>query len=137
MLATNFYLLAGMALNPATELSEDSIRAIAAIGTNAIPFVMAKLNARDSPFKLQIQKWAHKLGVKRPLIEDAAVDRGRAVTALVYLPSIPEQTLSQLRTLTTNSDIRVASEAKAILFNWQLFPEHPSNVAVFFVTPGR
>jgi hypothetical protein len=98
----------------ATEPQGDTIGAIQEMGTNALPYLMMKLRTKDSLFKQQVQRWAHKLGIKSPLFESAIVQRGRAASGLLAAP-LSTEVRRELEGLSTNADPNLASLAWTIV----------------------
>ena len=100
---------------PPSEKSEDAIRAIEAMGTNALPLLMARLSTQDSRFKQEVRKWLGKLGVRRRFMESSTVGQGRATTALMFLRPLPDDVMSQLRVLGTNTDMATAALSSFVI----------------------
>ena len=121
------------------EKSEDAIRAIRAMGTNAMPLIMARLAAKDSKFKQQILNGLNKLGIRRQFMENPGVKRSRAMTALLYLQPLPEDVMAQVRPLATNADTTLVILSRLILepINRSYFAREPTNTTMVVVIPGR
>ncbi len=97
------------------EQPEDCLRAMKAMGTNALPTLLSKLQTRDSSWIYRIDEWEIKVGIKRFILEPAILTRSRAITRLEALQPLPENTLQQLRALSTNADPNIAESAKYVL----------------------
>ena len=96
---------------------KEAVAAVRGMGSNAVPFLMAKLKTEDTKLKVQVQKWAFKIGIKKPLFESALVERGRAAGGLLYV-SLTEEARRELGSLATNkADANLAFTARLILLN--------------------
>lgn len=104
------------------EKPEKAQEAICAIGTNALPFLFAKLEQPDSPIQRRIQSFASGIGIKHRFFSLPMAERWQAVTALVYLRPLPDQSVRQLLALSTNADRRVADAASYVV----TAPKHAS-----------
>jgi hypothetical protein len=100
------------------ESPEAPLKAIQEIGTNAIPFVLAKLQRRLSPIQRWIQTVCSKCGMKRPLFADPLellAERKQAVTALLCLAPLPEEPVVRIQKLCAKGDSEVTVYARAVL----------------------
>jgi len=95
--------------------SGDSLPAVAAMGADALPFLIRRLRQSDTPSKLMINKYSSKIGIKRQPFDSAVAIRAQAVTALVELVPLSAYARQQLRSLTNDADPGVAASAKFIL----------------------
>jgi hypothetical protein len=106
----------------------DSITAIGSFGTNAIPFLLRKLQGIDSAIEQTVTRAATNAGVSYLPFRKAELERLQAVTGLIHTTSLPsdaQQTLVALRA-STNRDI--ASAATYILTRRATLDAAPSPV---------
>ncbi len=109
-----------------TNLSDDgSLDAIAAFGTNALPFLLAKLQGLDSVVKTEITKAATKAGVGYLPFRSADLGRLQAVTGLIHLKTLTPETGRTLAALRTNSNPSVASAAAYVLTRRAVLGDSP------------
>lgn len=90
---------------------KESVQAIRAMGTNTLPWLLARLPARDSPMKIQTVGWVQDtLGLD---LEDslAEVQRRRALVGFRVLGSAAEPAIPQLAALVSAADGETASNA--------------------------
>ena len=90
---------------------KESVQAVKAMGTNAVPSLLTMLRTRDSGWKRKLVKWAQDaLGVD---LEDslAEVKRRRALAGLRVLGSTAESAIPELTGLVSHRDLQVASAA--------------------------
>lgn len=92
-----------------------ALRAVQAIGTNALPFLIQKLGRRESKSQEWIQASAFKCGIKARLFDNVSLQREQAVTALIVLMPLPSHSVRQLETLSTNADNNIKSAAQCVL----------------------
>jgi hypothetical protein len=93
----------------------DAIRAIESMGTNAIPFLMEKLQQPDSRMVIALQKSGFRLGLDTPLFPDNHVARAQAMTGLLALEPLPGIWRDVLEKLSKSDSGRVAGAAKAVI----------------------
>ena len=84
-------------------------------GTNAINYLMGKLVEKDSPIERKATKVALKLGVRSLPFRHSRMERGQALTGLLYLKELPPETKQTLTNLSGSSRPEVAEAAKYIL----------------------
>ena len=92
-----------------------SFAALDSFGTNAIGYLIEKLIEKDSTFEQKATEFALKLGVKSFPARNAAIERGQAVTGLIYLKELPPETVQTLINLSRSSRPEVAEAAKYII----------------------
>jgi len=92
-----------------------SCAALDSFGTNAIGYLMEKLVEKDSIFEQKATEVALKLGAKSFPGRNAWVERGQAVTGLIYLKELPPETVQALTKLSRSSRPEVAEAAKYII----------------------
>ena len=100
------------------ESPEAALRAIQEISTNALPFVLAKLQRRLSPLERWIQTVCSRCGMKRPIFADPLVllaERKQAVTALLCLTPLPEESVVRIQKLCAKGNTEVSIYARAAL----------------------
>ncbi len=97
------------------EQPEDCLSAMKAMGTDALPILLAKLQARDTSWKTRINQWRVKAGIKPPIFASAMQTRGEAISGLEALQPLPESLLQQLRALCMNADPGIAAAAGYVL----------------------
>jgi hypothetical protein len=97
--------------------SRVSLSAIQGIGTNGLPFLMAKLSRDSGSLRLleHLDAFAVRFVMKRALLADVEVERRQALTALLALPALPAATVAQLRSLSTNANGNIAASASYVL----------------------
>jgi len=98
-----------------SEDPEVSKRAIRAIGTDALEFYLCKLKSQDSVIQRTIQRAAFGIGVRSFLFPDAEAEREQAVTALILLKPLPEETRVEVLKLSTNRNGQIALAARCVL----------------------
>jgi hypothetical protein len=92
-----------------------SVAAIRNIGTQGLPFLIRKLERRETPIERWAQTCAFKCGVKRLLFPNREVQRAQAVTALLALSPLPPDAISKLRVLSKNNTNSVGLSAAYLL----------------------
>jgi hypothetical protein len=92
-----------------------SFAALDSFGANAIDYLIEKLVERDSTFEQKATEFALKLGVKSFPARNAMIERGQAVTGLIYLKELPPETVQTLINLSRSSRPEVAEAAKYII----------------------
>ena len=90
-------------------------RAVRTLGTNAFPYIFAKLARREFPLQKAIEHWAGKCGIRHSPFEDRLAERAQATMALLCLSPLPPYALNQLHRLTKNKDDQIAAAAKYVL----------------------
>lgn len=99
-----------------TNLFEDtSLNAMAAFGTNALPFLLARLQGLDSVLEQQVTKAATNAGVAYLPFRRAELERLQAVTALIHAETLTEDARQRIVALCTNSHPDIAAAAAYIL----------------------
>jgi len=99
-----------------TNLFDDAaIDAIAAFGTNAVPFLMARLQGLDSAAEKEITKAATNTGVGYLPFRNADFERLQAVTGLIHVKMMTPEASQLIMSLRTNSNPGIASAAAYIL----------------------
>jgi hypothetical protein len=98
-----------------SEDPEISKKAIQTIGTKGLEFYLCKLKSQDSVIQRTIQRAAFGIGLRTFLFPDADAERGQAVTALVLLKPLPEETRGELLRLSTNRNAQIAIAAHCVL----------------------
>lgn len=94
---------------------KESVQAIRALGTNALPWLLGRLTARDSAWKVQSVGWVQdtlSLDLEDSL---ASVQRRRAVMGFQVLGRIAEPAIPQLTALVSKPDVETASSALTAL----------------------
>jgi hypothetical protein len=92
-----------------------SLAAIRNIGTQGLPYLIRKLERRETPIEHWAQTCAFKCGAKRLLFPNREVQRAQAVTALLALSPLPPDAISKLRFLSKNSTNSVGLSAAYLL----------------------
>jgi hypothetical protein len=82
---------------------------------HAIDYLMDKLVERDSILEQKATEVALKLGATSFPARNSWVERGQAVTGLIYLKELPPETVQALTQLSRSSRPEVAEAAKFIL----------------------
>ncbi|MHB8519971.1 MAG: hypothetical protein ACYDH9_04365 [Limisphaerales bacterium] len=98
-----------------TNLSDEAIDVIAALGTNALPFLLAKLQGSDSVVKREVTKAARKAGVGYLPFRNADLERLQAVTGLIHVKTLTPEAGQVLTSLRTNTNPEIASAAVQVL----------------------
>ena len=94
---------------------KESVDAIRAMGTNSLPWLLARLQGQDSRLKLGTVGWVQEtLGID---LEDslANVQKRRALTAFHVLGRTAEPAIPKLTTLLSNADLETAASALTAL----------------------
>ena len=94
---------------------KESVQAIRALGTNALPWLLARLPARDSRLKVQTVGWVQDaLGLD---FEDSLADvqRRRALAGFQVLGRAAEPAIPQLTALVSAADVETAASALTAL----------------------
>jgi hypothetical protein len=91
------------------------IDAIAALGTNALPFLLAKLQGVDSTIERTVTRAATNSGVGYLPFRAAELERSQAVTGLIHLKTLTPEATQLLGSLRTNTNRDVASAAAYVL----------------------
>jgi len=84
-------------------------------GTNAIPFLLRKLEGRDSAIEKGVTAAASKAGINSLPFRNAELERSQAVTGLICLKTLPQDALHLIATLSTNSEPEIAGAASYVL----------------------
>lgn len=92
-----------------------SVKAIQALGTNALPYVMAKLSRPQPAFMHLLERWANKIGFHPAFLRDPRCERYQAVTALVMLSPLPPDAIEEVKKLSTDKDRDLSAQATFIL----------------------
>lgn len=98
-----------------TDNVSKSFEALDSFGTNAIGYLIEKLVEKDSIFEQKATEFALKLGVNSFPARNAMIERGQAVTGLIYLKELPPETVQTLINLSKSSRPEVAVAAKYII----------------------
>ncbi len=106
------------------EEQEKTEEAIRAIGTNGVPFFLAKLGRHESATQNWIDEHAFRWGLKRRLFDCVEAERAQAVTALIWLSPLPDESLRELIVLSTNADSAIAGSAQYVLSSPKPVPRH-------------
>jgi len=81
-------------------------------GTNAIPYLLRKLQQDDSVARKQLARLAMKLGVRCIPFRAASAERAQAVTGLIRIKEqLPSSTLQVLSNLSVNSKAEIGCAA--------------------------
>jgi hypothetical protein len=96
-------------------LDDAAIDAIAAFGTNAVPFLMARLQGLDSAAEKEITKAATNTGVGYLPFRNADLERLQAVTGLIHVKMMTPEASQSIMSLRTNSNPGIASAAAYVL----------------------
>jgi hypothetical protein len=84
--------------------TDESVRAaFRGMGTNALPYLLRKLQETESVLHRPIQSTAIKLGFARLPLPSIDVQRRQAITGLVYLRPLPDWARSQLQNIKTTA----------------------------------
>jgi hypothetical protein len=100
-------------------LLEDPLNAQAAIreiGTNCLPFLIAKLKRNESPIELRIQRFAFRVGLKQPWFENVEAQRAQATSGIMCFNPLPRQFLHEIDLLRINSNEKIAEKARYVHF---------------------
>jgi hypothetical protein len=84
-------------------------------GPKAIDYLMGKLVERDSLLEQKATEVALKLGATSFPARNSWIERGQAITGLIYLKELPPETVQTLTQLSRSSRPEVAEAAKFIL----------------------
>jgi len=95
---------------------ENAQAAVRKIGTNCLPFFMAKLKRKESPIENNIQRFAFRLAFKRPWFDNVGAQRAQATAGLMCFNPLPPQFRHELNILRTNSNVSIAEKARYVLF---------------------
>jgi hypothetical protein len=102
------------------ETPNASLKAVLALGTNAIPFLLRRLeqpNRRSWIFQRWIQIVASRIGIKRRLFHVDGFEKEQAITGLLALSPLSADAVRQIEYLSTNgSDSGVRTSALGILW---------------------
>jgi hypothetical protein len=91
------------------------LSAVRRIGTNGVPFLMRKLSRPHFAWSDRFYTLADRLGITRALFADPEMERGQATTALLALPSLPDEALKQLRQWSDKANSAIGPSAAYIL----------------------
>jgi hypothetical protein len=91
------------------------IEAFTAFGTNALPFLLARLQSTDSGVERNVVRAATNSGIGYLPFRAAQLERLQAVTGLIHLKTITPEARQLLTALRTNSDHDLASAAGFVL----------------------
>ena len=98
-----------------TNVTSGSFAAFDRFGTNAVPFLLEKLQGSDSVIE-QKATWIVWRYTSKPLpVRNAIAERGQSVTALIHLKELSTNAVQALDRLSTNAEPDVARAAKYIL----------------------
>ena len=86
-----------------------------AFGTNALPFLLAKLEGQDSVGERAVTKAAKMTGVRELPFRDAGWERLQAVTGLIEMKTLTPEVTQLITSLSTNRYTNVASAAAYVL----------------------
>jgi len=93
-----------------------ALKAIRVMGTNALPFLLRKLEQRPPSSRLAwLRRSAAKWSVTAGLFPDVGAERAQAVTGLLVLCPLPPEVLQKLRTLSLDFDGPAWSQAGDVL----------------------
>jgi len=92
-----------------------SIEAITAFGSNAVPFLLRKLQGLDSAVEKAVTKAATNAGVAYLPYRQAELERLQAVTGLIHLKSLPPEAEHLLGGLRANTNRDIAWAASYVL----------------------
>lgn len=92
-----------------------SYAAFDSFGIDAVPYLMSKLAGQDSSVERTARKLALRAKIKEFPARFAALERGQAVTGLIHLRNLPDQTIQMLRSLSQNPNTQIAAAAMCIL----------------------
>ena len=105
----------GIWWNPRSR-NQSAEAAIRYYGTNALPFVFAKLTQPDNPTRERIWSFAFRFHIERALPWGTVLtERGQAVHALELLCPLPQWVVEKLLVLTFDKDPLLASAAETVL----------------------
>ena len=96
-------------------LADSGIAAIEALGTNALPFLLARLQATDSVSERAVTKVATNAGVSYLPFRNADLERLQAVTGLIRLKTLTPEAQLLITSLQTHANPGIASAAAYIL----------------------
>jgi hypothetical protein len=94
---------------------KEAVEAFQFFGSNAVPFLMQKLQSRDSALETETRKLADKTSLNSLPFRLAELERQQAVTALVNLKPFPRELIPKLLALSTSSPKDTAWAAFYIL----------------------
>ena len=90
--------------------------AVREMGTNCLPFFIAKLKKEESPVENKIQRFAFSLGFKRSWFPNVEAQRAQATAGLMCFNPLPPEFLHELEILRTNANQSIAEKARYVLF---------------------
>jgi hypothetical protein len=90
---------------------DSAIDAITALGTNALLFLIAKLQSLDSILERGAAKAATNAGVGYLPFRNADLERLQAVTGLIHLKTLTPEAKQSIESLRTNANSNIASAA--------------------------
>jgi hypothetical protein len=93
----------------------DGIAAIEALGTNALPFLLARLQGLESVAKKLVTKAATNSGAGYLPFRNADIERLQAVTGLIHVKALTPEARQLITSLSTNTKPDIASSAAFIL----------------------
>jgi hypothetical protein len=85
------------------------------MGTNCLPFLLKKLGAHDTAISMAWLRAISVIRLKRVFVPTAELQRGQAVTALLWLDPLPAATMERIRSLSKSDNPEVAASAKYVL----------------------
>jgi hypothetical protein len=92
-----------------------AIEAFDTFGTNALPFLLARLRELDSKAEQNLTQAATNAGLNYTPFRNADVERLQAVTALIRAKTLTPEATQTIAALRTNANADVASAARYIL----------------------
>jgi len=106
--------IGGYTYGATVETDADVERALRAIGTNCLPFLVKKLGAHETRISRTVERLKVRLKMKVDLL-GRDWERGQAVTAFTYLDPLPDDIYEQIRRLSKCGTPEVATSAKYVL----------------------
>jgi len=99
-----------------TNLFDDvALDAMIAFGTNALPFLLMRLQGVDSSMEREVTTMATNAGVGYLPFRNADLERLQAVTGLIHLRTLTPEARQLIASLRTNTNPDIASAADYVL----------------------
>ena len=105
----------GQSYGSASPTSTSAAQALAAMGTNALPYLLEKLQGRDSGTERVLTRAARETGVRKLPFRDAELERLQAVSGLIELKTLTPEAWRVITGLTNSAQTNVAVAARYIL----------------------
>ena len=105
----------GQAYGPTNIANVGGVEAFDAMGTNAVGYLLSKLEGTDSLPEKALTSAATKVHMKSLPFRNAEIERMQAVTALTDIELLPPDAQARLKQLSTNTELKDVAAAAAYI----------------------